>query len=170
MSIYCVSIGEREYNVQITDARVLVNGEPVKADLAPLNGNGLHVLRQGNSNREFYLNPQAQGLYEVLAEGQRVLARVDLAGRRARRRDAAQAGDVVAPMPGMVVNVLAKAGEYVEKDQVLVVLESMKMQMQLKAPFAGRVARVAAVIGAQVEKGAVLAQVSEALSGQHNPT
>ncbi len=159
MSIYCVSIGEREYNVQITDTLVLVNGEPVKADLAPLNGNGLHVLRQGNCNREFYLNPQTHGLYEVLAEGQRVLARVDLAGRRARRTDIAQAGDVIAPMPGMVVNVLVKAGEYVEKDQTLVVLESMKMQMQLKAPFAGRVARVAAVIGAQVEKGAVLAQV-----------
>ncbi len=161
MSIYCVSIGEREYNVQILDSHVLVDGEPVKADLAPLNGNGLHVFRQGNRSREFYLNSQAQGMYEVLAEGRRVLARVDLAGRRARRKDAVQAGAVVAPMPGIVVNVLVKAGEYVEKDQALVVLESMKMQMQLKAPFAGRVARVAAVIGAQMEKGAVLIQVVE---------
>ncbi len=84
---------------------------------------------------------------------------MDLLGRRARRKDAIQAGGVVAPMPGIVVNTLVKAGDYVEKDQVLVVLESMKMQMQLKAPFTGRVARVAAAIGAQVEKGAVLAQV-----------
>lgn len=163
MSIYCVSIGEREYNVQITDSHVFVDGEPVKADLVSLNGNGLHVFRQGNRSREFYLNSQAQGLYEVLAEGRRVLARVDLAGRRARRKDAVQAGDVVAPMPGMVVNVLAKAGDYVEKDEVLVVLESMKMQMQLKAPFAGKIERMRAIIGAQVEKGAVLVEVNEGL-------
>ena len=162
MSIYCVSIGEREYNVQITDSHVLVNGEPVKADLVSLNGNGLHVFRQGNCNREFYLSPQVQGIYEVLAEGRRVLARVDLAGRRARRKESAQAGDVVAPMPGLVVNVLVEAGDRVEKDQVLVVLESMKMQMQLKAPFAGQVERVAATIGAQVEKGAALVAVEEA--------
>ena len=162
MSIYCVSIGEREYNVQITDSHVLVDGEPVKADLVSLNGNGLHVFRQGNRSREFYLNPQAQGNVEVLAEGRRVLAHVDLAGRRARRKDAAQAGEVVAPMPGLVVNVLVKAGEYVEKDQVLVVLESMKMQMQLKAPFTGRITQVTATIGAQVEKGATLVQVREA--------
>ncbi len=161
MSIYCVSIGEREYNVQITGSRVLVNGEPVKADLVSLNGNGLHVFRQGNCNREFYLGPQAKGMVEVLAEGQRVLARVDLAGRRVRRKETAQAGVVVAPMPGLVVNTLVKAGDYVEKDQVLVVLESMKMQMQLKAPFAGQVARVVAVIGAQVEKGAVMAKIVE---------
>lgn len=161
MSIYCVSIGEREYNVQITDSRVWVNGEPVKADLVSLNGNGLHVFRQGNCSREFYHGPQAQGMVEVLAEGQRVLARVDLAGRRARRKDTAQAGAVVAPMPGLVVSVLVKAEDRVAKDQVLVMLESMKMQMQLKAPFAGQIARVAAVVGAQVEKGAMLAQVSE---------
>ncbi|HQE92516.1 MAG TPA: acetyl-CoA carboxylase biotin carboxyl carrier protein subunit [Anaerolineae bacterium] len=161
MSIYCVSIGEQEYNVQITDTRVLVNGEPVKADLVSLNGNGLHVFRQGNCVREFYLHLQAQGTVEVLAEGRRVLAHVDMAGRHTRHRASTPAGDVVAPMPGLVVNVLVKAGEHVEKDQVLVILESMKMQMQLKAPFAGKVERVAAIVGAQVEKGKILVQVSE---------
>ncbi len=162
MSIYCVSIGEREYNVQITDSHILVNGEPIKADLTPLNGNGLHIFRQGNCNREFYLKPQAQGLVEVLAEGRRLLARVDPAGRRPQRTAASPtAGNVIAPMAGLVVNVLVKAGEYVEKDQALVVLESMKMQMQLKAPCAGYIGRVAALNGAQVEKGTVLVTVSK---------
>ncbi len=159
MSIYCVSIGEREYKVQIADSHVLVNGEPVQVDLVALNENGLHVFRQGNSIREVYLNPQAQGVIEVLTGGRRLLARVGADGRRARRKDAAQAGAVVAPMPGLVVNVLVKAGEWVEKDQVLVVLESMKMQMPLRAPLAGQVGQVNVAIGAHVEKGAVLAQV-----------
>ncbi|HNT74681.1 MAG TPA: hypothetical protein PKH77_06665 [Anaerolineae bacterium] len=162
MSIYYVSIGEREYNVQITNSHVLVDGEPIKADLTPLNENGLHVFRQGNCNRDFYLNPQAQGIYEVLAEGRRVLARVGPAGRRANAKGAAQAGDIVAPMPGLVVMVGIKVGDCVEAEQVLMVLESMKMQMQLKAPFAGQVKQLTVAAGAQVEKGALLVKIREA--------
>ena len=64
-------------------------------------------------------------------------------------------------MPGVVIQVLAEAGDAVEKDQVLAVLESMKMQMQVRAPFAGRVKRVNAMAGAQVEKGSLLVQISE---------
>jgi len=58
-----------------------------------------------------------------------------------------------------VVNVLVKAGEWVEKDQVLMVLESMKMQMPLRAPFTGQVIRICVNVGAQVEKGTMLAEV-----------
>ncbi|MBN2002554.1 MAG: acetyl-CoA carboxylase biotin carboxyl carrier protein subunit [Anaerolineae bacterium] len=159
MSIYCVSIGEREYNVQISDSRVWVDGEPVTADLVSLNGDGLHVFRQGNCSREFYLNSQPQGMYEVVAGGRRVLARVGIAGHTARPRALSDTGDVVAPMPGLVVQVLVAPGDLLEKDQVLVVLESMKMQMQLRAPFAGKAVRVAAQTGAQVEKGVALVHV-----------
>ncbi len=161
MSIYCVSIGEREYNVQISDSHVSVDGEPVTADLVSLNGEGLHVFRQGNCSREFYLNSQSQGIYEVVAGGRRVLARVGVAGRTSRRRAASDTGDVVAPMPGQVVQVLVAPGDAVEKDQVLAVLESMKMQMPLKAPFSGKVTQVATAVGAQVEKTAVLAHVEK---------
>ncbi|HOT92516.1 MAG TPA: acetyl-CoA carboxylase biotin carboxyl carrier protein subunit [Anaerolineae bacterium] len=159
MSTYRVAIGEREYKVQIVDSHVLVNDEPVKADLIALNGNGLHIFRQGNSIREVYLSSQAQGVVEVLTGGRRLLARVGADGRRMRRKDTPQAGAVVAPMPGLVVNVLVKAGEWVEKDQVLMVLESMKMQMPLRAPFTGQVIRICVNVGAQVEKGTMLAEV-----------
>ncbi len=163
MSIYCVSIGEHEYSVQISDSRVSVDGEPVTADLVSLNDEGLHVFRQGNCSREFYLSSQPQGMYEVVAGGRRVLARVGVAGHNAQRRAVSDTGDLVAPMPGLVVQVLAAPGDVVEKDQVLVVLESMKMQMQLKAPFAGKVTRAAAITGAQVEKGAPLAHIERLL-------
>jgi biotin carboxyl carrier protein len=47
----------------------------------------------------------------------------------------------------------------VEKGQVLVLLESMKMQMQMRAPIAGRVSKVAVQRGAQVEKSTLLVQI-----------
>ena len=125
MSSYCVSIGKREYNVKVNGSSLLLDGEPVNFDLVSLNGNGLHVLRRGNQSIELYLSAQRRGAYEVLVGGHRVIAQVDMAGRRRRRRADRVAGDLVAPMPSVVISVLVEAGDVVEKDQVLAVLESM---------------------------------------------
>ncbi len=64
-------------------------------------------------------------------------------------------------MHGLVVDVPVHIGDEVEKGQTLVVLESMKMQMQLRSPRAGRLDKVNVQAGSQVEKGALLVQFEE---------
>ena len=64
-------------------------------------------------------------------------------------------------MPGNIIAVNVNEGDVVEANQAVVVIESMKMQMQVRAPFAGRVKRINAMAGAQVEKGALLVQIEE---------
>ena len=165
MSNYCVSIGKREYLVKVNGTHLSLNGEPVQFDLASLNGNGLHVLRRGNQSIELYLSAQKRGVYEVLVGGRRVIAHVDPAHRIGRRHAAAKsAGDLVAPMPGVVIQVAVSEGDIVTHDQVLAVLESMKMQMQVRAPFSGRVQRVNITDGTAVEKGALLVRISESIN------
>ncbi len=76
-----------------------------------------------------------------------------------RRVDAGKGtGDhrVLAPMPGRVVLVKARAGDTVTAGQELVVLEAMKMELALKAPRDGTVAEVRAVVGDFVDADAVL--------------
>jgi biotin carboxyl carrier protein len=63
---------------------------------------------------------------------------------------------IVSPMPGRIVKVLVKAGERVEANQGLVVVEAMKMENELRAPRAGRVAEVKVVDGMSVDANAVL--------------
>jgi 3-methylcrotonyl-CoA carboxylase alpha subunit len=68
-----------------------------------------------------------------------------------------EGGDrVIAPMPGRVVLVKAKAGDEVEKDQELLVMEAMKMELTLRAPRAGKLESVHAAAGDFVEADAVL--------------
>jgi biotin carboxyl carrier protein len=162
MTAYCVSISGREYHVQITDTHLFVNGEAVPADLVSLNGNGMHQLHRENKRLEVYLNTLSKGLYEVFAEGRRIVARVEAGNRRRSNCQAAEAqtGDLCAPMPGLIVEVLAQAGDVVESGQIVMVEESMKMQMQLRAPAAGRVEKIAVKPGTQVEKGALLIKIS----------
>ena len=65
-------------------------------------------------------------------------------------------GEVHAPMPGLVVDVMVAEGDRVEAGQPVVVVEAMKMQNALTAPLAGRVTTVRVSAGAAVETGALL--------------
>jgi biotin carboxyl carrier protein len=55
-------------------------------------------------------------------------------------------------MPGLVVTIPVAEEQQVEKGQVLVVLESMKMQNELKAPRAGIVRNIRVKPGETVEQ------------------
>ena len=67
------------------------------------------------------------------------------------------AGESVnAPMPGVVLKVLAQAGQKVKTGDVLVVLEAMKMENEIVAPRDGTVAQIVASKGSSVESGAPL--------------
>jgi acetyl/propionyl-CoA carboxylase alpha subunit len=68
-------------------------------------------------------------------------------------------GSLLAPMPGLVVRVLAEAGAAVTAGQPLVVLEAMKMEHTVTAPSDGVLAELRASAGEQVDAGQVLAVV-----------
>jgi biotin carboxyl carrier protein len=72
---------------------------------------------------------------------------------------AAQAGSLLAPMPGTVVDVLAAAGDQVRAGQPLLVLEAMKMRQTIAAPAAGTLTELRVGAGQQVDTGVVLAVV-----------
>ncbi|WP_394844225.1 biotin/lipoyl-binding protein [Pendulispora brunnea] len=69
-------------------------------------------------------------------------------------------GLVRANMDGKVVRVAVEAGAKVEKGQLLVVLEAMKLELEFPAPIAGTVQEITARTGDQVTTGQVLVRIS----------
>ena len=69
------------------------------------------------------------------------------------------AAEIISPMPGKIVRVLAQAGASVEAGAGIVVVEAMKMQNEMKAPKAGLVVSINAEEGATVNAGDVLAVI-----------
>jgi biotin carboxyl carrier protein len=65
-------------------------------------------------------------------------------------------GAVVSPLAGVVVSVLVRAGEEVQKGQELVILEAMKMENRITAPFAASVGTVNVSQGDSVTEGHLL--------------
>lgn len=95
--------------------------------------------------------------YVVTLQDEREQALATLAG------SAHVSGDVAvrAPMPGLVVNVMARPGDEVRRGQTVVVLEAMKMENDLQAPRPGILKEVRVSKGQTVKQDDVLAVVGD---------
>jgi 3-methylcrotonyl-CoA carboxylase alpha subunit len=75
----------------------------------------------------------------------------------AQRGASGETGDTLrASMPGTVVSLHVAEGDSVEAGQIVAVLESMKLFMELKSPASGTVRRLGTRAGATVAAGDML--------------
>jgi biotin carboxyl carrier protein len=134
-------------------------------------------------------SPARPGEYALTLDGQHVLAWVAADGARRwvalagaasapvaltvpqssgrARQGAGRPADVLeAQMPGVVRRVLVAEGDAVERGQVLVMMEAMKMEIRVSAPHTGTVTKVAVAEGQVVERGAVLVELTTAAAGE----
>lgn len=65
---------------------------------------------------------------------------------------------VSCPIAGTVHEIRCKAGDAVQRDDVLLVVEAMKMETSIAAPAAGKVKRLAVSVGDSVREGQVLVE------------
>ena len=79
-------------------------------------------------------------------------------GTRASRRH--REATMSAPMPGIVLKILAKAGDVVTKGQPLLILEAMKMEHVIAAPRDGTIAAINCKEGEMVQPGVELITMS----------
>jgi biotin carboxyl carrier protein len=70
--------------------------------------------------------------------------------------NAAEGQKLTAPMPGIILDVKKNAGDRINKGDVVVILEAMKMESEITSPFEGTLVQVATSKGAHVNVGDVL--------------
>ena len=117
---------------------------------------GLHVLTIDNRPLEIYV--ERQGRVVVVTIGRTTYhahvghSRSEFTSSVASTLGSDGVVKVTAPMTGSVIEVRARVGATVEVGDVLAVIESMKMNNELRSPVAGIVGEVAISNGEQVEK------------------
>ena len=57
---------------------------------------------------------------------------------------------VKAPIPGKILQILVKENEHVEKEQLILILEAMKMKNRILAPIGGRITQILVIEGEMV--------------------
>jgi pyruvate carboxylase len=86
-------------------------------------------------------------------------------GPKRRRATSGKAGEIGAPMPGRVIDLVTKVGEHVKAGQKLLVTEAMKLETVIKAPATGMVREIVVGAGESVEAGDLLVVIDEAAPG-----
>lgn len=161
---YVTIINDTRFEVEIqSDGTLLVNGEPRDVDFFSL-GASLYSVITENQSYEVVIEEQ-HGEYQVqmrgrLFNGQVLDERAQLLASRRGGFDADSGEiEIKAPMPGLVVAIPVNEGDEVKAGQTIVILESMKMQNELKAPRDGVVQRISAEVGHSVEQKKLLVTI-----------
>jgi 3-methylcrotonyl-CoA carboxylase alpha subunit len=87
--------------------------------------------------------------------------RIDVEEKSARGRSRHRDHSLEAPMPGLVLRILAAEGDVVAKGAPLLILEAMKMEHQITAPRDGTIASVNCSEGEMVQPGVELVTMKE---------
>lgn len=69
-----------------------------------------------------------------------------------------EGGSVTSPIAGTIVEIKCKSGDPVEKGQILLVIEAMKMKTSIAAPTAGRIKTVPIGVGDSVRENQTLVE------------
>lgn len=159
---YIAEIDGMEFPVEILDDHHIRFGEEIiDVDLAVVSGQPLFSLLMNGESYEGYVYPD-ENIWQVLLLGQFYSVRVT--DEREKRLRAPQLTTSIsseftlkAPMPGLIIGVLVEDGQQVVKGQNLLILESMKMQNELRSPRSGTIARLRVKTGESVgQKQALL--------------
>jgi biotin carboxyl carrier protein len=163
---YITTINNHEYTIEIDqDDRITLDGRELAVDVELLPEGLISLLLEHRSHEAVV--EERDDHWEVLIRGELYMVRVqdERAYRLAKARGTAVeiTGDAAirSPMPGLIVATPAAEGQHVHKGDKVVILESMKMENELRAPRDGVVKRVMVAAGQSVEKDQVLAVIGD---------
>ncbi|MGK7392156.1 MAG: acetyl-CoA carboxylase biotin carboxyl carrier protein subunit [Candidatus Cyclobacteriaceae bacterium M2_1C_046] len=162
--MYQVLINEKvKKEITFEEEEILVDNQKLDWDLQKVNENEYHLLYKNKSYR-VEIRKEEEKTYSVKINGKKVTASVKdkldllLAKLGLDAGDTGKLQSIKAPMPGLIVDIKVKEGDVVEKGDMLLILEAMKMENVIKSPGEGTVKSVNVKKGDGVEKNQVMIQ------------
>ncbi len=161
-----VSSGDRTYEVAFDNRdrnSGTINTESFDWDVATLKPGVFHIVKGNQSyNAEVVSANKAEKSFAIKVNGVvynlSVKDKFDELLEKMGIDPAAgsKVSELKAPMPGLVLNIVEKAGSEIKKGDPLLVLEAMKMENVIKSPVDGTIKKVRVETGNAVEKNEVL--------------
>ena len=161
---YQIDVEGRTFNVEVDPSgQVWVNNQLISVDLEGIDGLPLYSLLLDNRSYEAHVETVEDGECRVVVSGRSFRASLQGEQRHspdtARRYHTGGPTEVFAPLPGWLIEVRVSEGQLVGEGDVVAVLESMKMHLELRTPHAGVVRALSANAGREVAQGDVLAVI-----------
>jgi biotin carboxyl carrier protein len=163
---YIASTDNQEFIIDVNrEDEVIVDGTSHAVDFQSVGGNRLYSLIVDGKSYDIFIDEHDENYFIVMGGGLFEIKVQDERTRRLaglRRGPVAPVGEVLikALMPGVVVNVPISEGQTVKTGDIVVVLESMKMQNEFKTPRAGTVHNVRVKPGDRVDQNQIMVTIS----------
>ena len=167
----------KQNKIKVTEENVFIAAACKEKGIAFLKGEAKVNVRKVDPNAKANEGRQTQsGRYSVVVNGSRYNVEVsegfndsiqvksitEVEGKSVKSAKNAAAGatenDIVASLPGAVHKILVSAGDHVKKGQAIVVLEAMKMEIEVKAPKDGVIGSIEVSKGQSVANNQVVAR------------
>ncbi len=167
----------KQNKIKVTEENVFIAAACKEKGIAFLKGEAKVNVRKVDPNAKANEGRQTQsGRYSVVVNGSRYNVEVsegfndsiqvksitEVEGKSVKSAKSAAAGatenDIVASLPGAVHKILISAGDHVKKGQAIVVLEAMKMEIEVKAPKDGIIGSIEVSKGQSVANNQVVAR------------
>ncbi len=140
-----------------------IDGKPFPADVIEYSNGKFHILLNNRSYTAEILSHDKETKSFSILVGKSVI-NVQLKDRYDElllqmgidETSSKKVNNIVAPMPGMVLQVMVENNQEIKKGDAIVVLEAMKMENILKAPGDGIVKKIHVIKGDKVEKNQVM--------------
>jgi biotin carboxyl carrier protein len=164
---YVTTVEGKSFTIDVQKNQVIVDGQAHAIDLRRIEPLSLYSLLVGNQSHELFIEEEQPEAYGVMLEGKLYTVRVQAA------RDSDRSGPgssfpavtgqtaIEAPMPGRVLKTIADVGQAKRAGEVLIVLESMKMQIELRCPQDGVIQALHVSAHDQVTQGQVLVTLAQ---------
>ncbi len=163
---YITTIGDQQFTIDINrDDQVTVDGQVIDVDMQQMRDTTMHSVIINGQSYDVRMN-EGDGVYVAQLRGQVFEVTVEdehtrrLAGLKSGLGVVVGEAIIKAPMPGVVVDILVSPGQTVAKGDIVLILESMKMQNEFKSPQAGTVHTLRVAAGDKVEQNAVLLTIA----------
>lgn len=167
----------KQNKIKVTEENVFIAAACKEKGIAFLKGEAKVNVRKVDPNAKANEGRQTQsGRYSVVVNGSRYNVEVsegfndsiqvksitEVEGKSVKNAKSAAVGatenDIVASLPGAVHKILVSAGDHVKKGQAIVVLEAMKMEIEVKAPKDGIIGSIEVSKGQSVANNQVVAR------------
>ena len=167
----------KQNKIKVTEENVFIAAACKEKGIAFLKGEAKVNVRKIDPNAKANEGRQTQsGRYSVVVNGSRYNVEVsegfndsiqvksitEVEGKSVKNAKSAVAGatenDIVASLPGAVHKILVSVGDHVKKGQAVVVLEAMKMEIEVKAPKDGIIGSIEVGKGQSVANNQVVAR------------
>lgn len=162
---YITTIGEQEYTIDINDDKtIVVDGEAFELDSQGLANTALNSIILNGQSFDVDIS-EHDDLYQVMLKGLMYDVQVEdqrtrrLAGMKRSMSETVGEALIKAPMPGIIVEIPVEVGQAVSKGDVVIILESMKMQNEFKSPKDGNIKSIRVKMGDKIDQNTVMLSV-----------